>query len=159
MDHLSISCWQTRFQEGKFQSSAVYAQCLAGWYDWFCRDDQLFKKTARLGKIVCRIKDGGKVNRDDWYVWFKNNCPCVGPLYDDIRLARLDTGKVQMTITVKDRRNDHLYVVYGVDPSGVGHWGEAVDGSNDGDCLFATDSVAQLVSWLNRSWNDEKGGF
>lgn len=55
MEHLSISCWQTRFQEGKFQSSAVYAQCLAGWYDWFCRDD-------------------------------------------------------------------HLYVVYSVDPSGVGHW-------------------------------------
>jgi hypothetical protein len=64
----------------------------AGWYDWFCSDRALLGKTKRLGSVVCQLKDSGKINLDTMYAWFKNNCPMEGPLYDDFRIADLESG-------------------------------------------------------------------
>ena len=81
----------------------------------------------------------------DWYVWFKNNCPLNGPLYDDFRFANLETGDVMFTIQINCCWNLHRYAVYGRTPDGEGHWDKP---------LFETDSVKELKNWLNSPWEN-----
>lgn len=72
----------------------------AGWYDWFCRDTSLKNKTKKMGNIIKQIKVGGRVNLAETYVWFKNNCPMSGPLYDDFRIANIKDGATQLVIQI-----------------------------------------------------------
>ena len=142
-DRISINEWINKFLSGEFGSQDVRVQIQAGWYDWFCKDSSLANKTKKMGNIVRQVKRGGKVNLDDWYVWFKNNCPLNGPLYDDFRFASLETGDVQFTIQINCCWNKHRYSVYGRTPDGEGHWDEP---------LFESDSLKDLVKWLNSPW-------
>ena len=77
-DRIPVHRWIDEFLEGNFDSSDVRTQINAGWYDWFCKDSSLVKKTAKMGNIIKQIREGGKVNLSDWYVLFKNNCPLNG---------------------------------------------------------------------------------
>lgn len=95
--------FQERFATGEFEDGSFDKQCEAGWYDWFCDDSALVGKTRRLGKVVAQIKDGGKVDLDKNRVIFKNNCPMVGPLYDDIRIGD-DEGNL-FVIALDDERS------------------------------------------------------
>ena len=144
-DRISINEWINKFLSGEFDSQDVRVQIQAGWYDWFCKDSSLANKTKKMGNIVRQVKRGGKVNLDDWYVWFKNNCPLNGPLYDDFRFASLETGDVQFTIQINCCWNIHRYAVYGRTPDGEGHWDEP---------LFESDSLKDLVKWLNSPWEN-----
>ena len=144
-DRISINEWINKFLSGEFDSQDVRVQIQAGWYDWFCKDSSLVNKTKKMGNIVRQVKRGGKVNLDDWYVWFKNNCPLNGPLYDDFRFASLETGDVQFTIQINCCWNKHRYAVYGRTPDGEGHWDEP---------LFESDSLKDLVKWLNSPWEN-----
>ena len=144
-DRISINEWINKFLSGEFDSQDVRVQIQAGWYDWFCKDSSLANKTKKMGNIVRQVKRGGKVKLDDWYVWFKNNCPLNGPLYDDFRFASLETGDVQFTIQINCCWNKHRYAVYGRTPDGEGHWDEP---------LFESDSLKDLVKWLNSPWEN-----
>lgn len=144
-DRISINEWINKFLSGEFDSQDIRVQIQAGWYDWFCKDSSLANKTKKMGNIVRQVKRGGKVNLDDWYVWFKNNCPLNGPLYDDFRFASLETGDVQFTIQINCCWNKHRYSVYGRTPDGEGHWDEP---------LFESDSLKDLVKWLNSPWEN-----
>ena len=142
-DRLSIEKWQTNFLNGNYDALDVKTQISAGWYDWFCRNTSLPNKTKRMGNIVKQIKSGGKVDLKNWYVWFKNNCPMSGPLYDDFRFANLETGDVQFTTQINCCWNEHRYAVFGRTPDGKFHSEEA---------LFETDSVRELIKWFNTKW-------
>ena len=142
-DRISINEWINKFLSGEFDSQDVRVQIQAGWYDWFCKDSSLANKTKKMGNIVRQVKSGGKVDLNNWYVWFKNNCPLNGPLYDDFRFANLETGDVQFTIQINCCWNKHRYAVYGRTPDGEGHWDEP---------LFESDSLKDLVNWLNTPW-------
>lgn len=142
-DRIPVHRWIDEFLEGNFDSSDVRTQINAGWYDWFCKDSSLVKKTAKMGNIIKQVREGGKVNLSDWYVWFKNNCPLNGPLYDDFRFASLETGDVMFTIQINCCWNKHRYTVYGRTLDGEGHWDEP---------LFESDSLRDLVKWLNSPW-------
>ena len=144
-DRISINEWINKFLSGEFDSQDVRVQIQAGWYDWFCKDSSLANKTKKMGNIVRQVKRGGKVNLNDWYVWFKNNCPLNGPLYDDFRFASLETGDVQFTIQINCCWNKHRYAVYGRTTDGEGHWDEP---------LFESDSLKDLVKWLNSPWEN-----
>ena len=98
MAEISIRQWIENYNSGKYDSQDVKVQGEAGWYDWFCKDESLYGKTKRLAPKVKQLAKSYKVDADNWYVWFKNNCPVFGSLYDDIRFADIKTGDVIYTI-------------------------------------------------------------
>ena len=145
-DRLRLFRWIDEFMEGNFDDADVRTQILAGWYDWFCKDSSLANKTKKMGNIIKHVKRGGKVDIENWYVWFKNNCPLNGPLYDDFRFADLETGNVMFTIQIDCCWNKSRYAVYGRTPDGEFHSDEP---------LFETDSSRELVKWLNSPWENQ----
>ena len=136
MNQMTVREWQKAFAAGEFDGADVSTQCKAGWFDWFCKGTSLVRRTQRMGKIVAKVKDGGKVDLDGMYVWFKNNCPLCGPLYDDFRFADIETGDVHMTICIDDVREEFKYSV----------WGRA--NGFDGPIIGFSNS-RELVKWLN----------
>lgn len=147
-ERINVSEWAERFLAGQYDSPDIKTQIEAGWYDWFCRDGSLAKKTQKMGNIVRHIRQGGKIDVRNDYVWFKNNCPMSGPLYDDFRFADLETGEVQMTIQIDCCWNKHRYSVWGRRGKGKEFEHEKA--------LFETDSVKELKEWLNEPWEEEQ---
>lgn len=84
-------------------------------YDWFCKDSSLENKAKSLISKLKRIKDSSKIDTSKSYVFFKNNCPMVGSLYDDFRICDMETGDVIYTIVPKSghRSDDGLGEVWG----------------------------------------------
>ncbi len=82
------------------------------WYDWFCRDSSLSNKSKKLLPKVKQISESIKINPDKCYVFFKNNCPYDGPLYDDFRICDLKNGDVIYTIVpcrkIKAEKDRHI---------------------------------------------------
>ncbi len=59
-------------------------------FDWFCSDKSL---KGRMMKMVPKLRwlvKEGIIDGDTIYVWFKNNCPMNGSLYDDMRFSTQD---------------------------------------------------------------------
>ena len=87
------------------------------WYDWFCRDTSLKRKVEALLKKLKVIASSNKFDNDKCYVFFKNNCPCYGNLYDDFRICDKETGDVLYCVVPKSgfKRDEGRAQVYGVD--------------------------------------------
>lgn len=107
-NQINISEWIKNFEAGYYDHSSVDVQCDAGWFDWFCKDSSLANKTKALGKKLCLISNSKRFDNEKTYVFFKNNCPMVGNLYDDFRICDIDTGNVLFTVTPKSgHRSDN----------------------------------------------------
>jgi len=91
---MTINEFCSRFLDGDFNVHSTRVQIEAGWYDWFCRVHSLRLKTEYLGKKVVSIKDSKRFDANKTYVFFKNNCPMVGPLYDQFSICDIETGEV-----------------------------------------------------------------
>lgn len=111
MVEINVKQWQENFKSGKYQSGDFATQVNAGWYDWFCKDSSLLGKTNKMGKIIEKITNPYIL--ENYYVWFKNNCPFAGPLYDNFRFSDLSNQDTQFTICINDKRENYRYVVYG----------------------------------------------
>ena len=83
-----------RFNTGEFNSTSKLVQIQAGWYDWFCSDLALAGKTKKLAPKVLSIMDSDKFDKTKSYVFFKNNCPCIGALYDQFSICDIATCDV-----------------------------------------------------------------
>lgn len=136
---IKLSDWIQRFKSGEFDKPDTSTQIKAGWFDWFCRDTSLANKTKKMGNIIKQIKGGGKVDLETSYVWFKNNCPLSGPLYDDFRIADIENNNNLIVVQIDCFRNDSKYTVY-----------ERLDGFEKP--VFKTDSSRELVNWFNKGW-------
>ncbi len=136
MIQITLREWIKRFNNNEFESLDVKVQIEAGWYDWFCRDTNLKNKTKKMGNIIKQIKDGGKVDLNNMFVRFKNNCPMSSPLYDDFRIANISDGATQLIVQLDSPWEDERYAVY------------SVDDFFDKPVLL-TNSSRELVKWLN----------
>jgi hypothetical protein len=67
-------------------------------YDWFCRDHSLERKAKALVPKVKKFIKAMNIDVDGTYVFFKNNCPFNGSLYDDFRICNVATGDVIYTV-------------------------------------------------------------
>jgi len=128
---VNITQWIENFKKGEYSNTDFSTQCKAGWYDWFCKDSSLAGKTRALGVKLMQISKSPKINCETSYVWFKNNCPCNGSLYDDFRIADMETGDVIFTIVPKSgyRSMNGLGEVWGKENGFkealmTGTWGE-----------------------------------
>ena len=138
-EYLKLSEWIKRFKEGSYDDPSVTTQIEAGWYDWFCKDTSLKNKTKRMGNIIKQLEPGGKVDLDNSYVWFKNNCPLVGNLYDDFRIADLESNVTLMVIQINAPRHEKIYTVY----ERLTHYEKVV---------FSSNSAKELIKWLIEGW-------
>lgn len=138
---IKLSEWIERFKSGEFDRPDTTTQINAGWFDWFCRDTSLANKTKKMGNIIKQIKVGGKVDLETSYVWFKNNWPFNGPLFDDFRIADIETNNNLIVIQIDCVWNDSKYTVY-----------ERLDGFDKP--AYKTNSSRELVKWLNKGWNE-----
>lgn len=133
---ISIREWVERFNDGKYESSDVQAQIEAGWYDWFCKDSSLVNKTKRMGNIIKQIKPGGKVDLDSSFVWFKNNCPLEGALYDDFRISDIESDITLLVIQIENKNYASRYTLFHI--------------SNDFKApVFVTNSIKDTINWVN----------
>lgn len=98
MTNMNINTFAARFLRGDFDINSRSVQIEAGWYDWFCRDTSLAAKTQNLGRKVLQLIKSTKIDTEKNYVFFKNNCPMRGGLYDDFRICDMETGNVIFTI-------------------------------------------------------------
>ena len=112
----------------------IDARC-NGFYDWFCKDESLRNKAVKLFNKFKKIAESKKFNKDTSTLWFKNNCPIDGRLYDDFRISDIESGDVIYTVIpssgfTKDkgkaevwgRENDFKGPLYYGDWKGVVAW-------------------------------------
>lgn len=121
MNEMTIREFVARFNDGEFEDKSVSTQIDAGWFDWFCHSSSLAGKTKMLGKKVAKISCSQKFDQDNSYVFFKNCCPAIGPLYDRISICDLGSGDVLFCIE---------HIQKGSHGSKTTHW--EVYGSEDG---------------------------
>jgi hypothetical protein len=106
-ERMSINTFCTRFRKGDFDNPDIHTQIEAGWYDWFCRDSSLKNKTKNLGNKIDQIKESKRFNPEKCYVFFKNNCPANGSLYDSFSICDLESGDVLFWVTPRNGHDIH----------------------------------------------------
>ena len=142
---IPIREWIERYNSGEFEDKDVHTQVEAGWFDWFCMDCTLVKKTRFMGTIVNKVKDGGKVDLDKHYVFFKNVCPMFDKLYDSFKICEIDTYKVLFVVTIgcKYEGDNMRYHVYSY--------------HNEFEKpILAAKIKTDVIKWLNAPWTKKE---
>lgn len=88
---ITVREWIEKFNNGEFDSKDIKTQCVAGWIDWHCAEEELPGRLKAMGNIIKNIKDDYIL--DNFKVNFKNNCPVYSPLFDYFRFTPIKKGK------------------------------------------------------------------
>jgi len=134
---ITVREWIKRFENHEYASADFETQVAAGWYDCFCEESELPERLITMGEIIAKITDANIL--DNFWVWFKNNCPMVGPLYDDMRFEPMDEtmrDKFYFLVTIDDKRVDSKY--------------EVITARAKYKCEYETDHVERLVEYINK---------
>jgi len=87
------------YENGKYDKNDRATMIEAGWYDWFCEDYELKSRLYDMFPKIKQLANSPKIDIDNMYVFFKNNCPGLGELYDDFRFCGMKDGDVVYTVT------------------------------------------------------------
>jgi hypothetical protein len=87
------------YESGVYDSGDHQAMIEAGWYDWFCEDYELNERLDEMFPKIKQLAASSKIDIDRMYVFFKNNCPLDGEIYDDFRFCEIETDDVVYTVT------------------------------------------------------------
>jgi hypothetical protein len=120
----TISEFLTNPQTGSFDVEGSFDSGV--WYDWFCADKSLVNRGKSLATKFKAIANSAKFNNEDCYIFFKNNCPMSGPLYDSFTICDIHSGDVLYWVTPKSGHTG-LAEVYGRD--GSGQFGAVIKGT------------------------------
>ena len=102
MKKVNLAAQLNAFASGRIIDSAGSENDCFNFYDWFCKDASLERKAnALFPKVKKFVAANPQIDILDTYVFFKNNCPMNGPLYDDFRICDITTGNVLYTVTPK----------------------------------------------------------
>ncbi len=132
MIKVSLAEQLNAFASGRIIDSEGSENTCFNFYDWFCKDSSLERKANVLFPKVKRfLKENSEIDILSTYVFFKNNCPMNGPLYDDFRIC--NENEVLFTVIPK-----------------CGHSGKAeIWGKNDAgkfECLKQAETFSKLFS-------------
>ena len=132
MKKVSLAEQLNAFASGRIIDSEGSENTCFNFYDWFCKDSALERKANILFPKVKRfLKENSEIDILSTYVFFKNNCPMNGPLYDDFRIC--NENEVLFTVIPK-----------------CGHSGKAeIWGKNDSgvfECLKQAETFSKLFS-------------
>ena len=100
MKKVSLAEQLNAFASGRIIDSEGSENTCFNFYDWFCKDSSLERKANVLFPKVKRfLKENSEIDILSTYVFFKNNCPMNGPLYDDFRIC--NENEVLFTVIPK----------------------------------------------------------
>ena len=157
MKNLTVREWINNFNNGDYEAKDFETQCKAGWYDWFCSNDALSNRLKKMGNIIKDIKSDFIL--DNYRVWFKNNCPCLYPLYDDFRFEPLNRDKEDAS----DEKRDCLYFcVQCGHPFGSEYMYEILTARNGYEVEFKCKTkkeVLKVIEQLAEELQTEKEGW
>jgi len=99
------------FDKGIYLDSKGEESWCYTFYDWFCQDSSLKRKSDTLFRQVKRfVAANPKINQDKTYVFFKNNCPVGGPLYDSFSICDNEKDEVIYWVTGKSGHTNQAEV-------------------------------------------------
>jgi hypothetical protein len=105
------------FASGRIIDSEGSENRCFNFYDWFCKDASLERKAnALFPKVKKFVAANPEIDILETYVFFKNNCPMNGPLYDDFRIC--NENEVLFTVIPKCSHSGKAEI-WGRNDSGV----------------------------------------
>lgn len=110
---ITIRQWRENYKAGKYDTNELSVMCDAGWYDWFCKDTALKNKLKKFTPFINKITNDYIL--DNFYLSFKNCCPCYGPLYDTMSIYAIDEDKnpnMGMGICIDSPHENARFVLY-----------------------------------------------
>ena len=131
MKKVSLAEQLNAFASGRIIDSEGDQNSCFNFYDWFCKDSALERKANILFPKVKKFIESTRVDILDTYVFFKNNCPVNGPLYDDFRIC--DENGVLFTVIPKCGHSGKAEI-----------WGKNASGKFE--CLKQAETFSKLFS-------------
>lgn len=141
-EEITVREWIQKFNNGDFDKKDRTTQVEAGWFDWFCNDDSLSKRLKKMGNVIKEIKNDYIL--DNYYLWFKNNCPCCYPLYDDVRFEPID----------EEKRDQMFFIIKFDHPFGAKHMYEITTARNNYNVEFQCKNKSQVLKIVNQLGTD-----
>lgn len=141
-EEITVREWIKKFNNGDFDKKDRTTQVEAGWFDWFCNNDSLSKRLKKMGNVIKEIKNDYIL--DNYYLWFKNNCPCEYPLYDDVRFEPID----------EEKRDQMFFIIKFDHPFGSKYMYEITTARNNYNVEFQCKNKSQVLKIVNQLGTD-----